>query len=70
MIILGMCISEGREGEVLELSQINDIKHGELPRDARNVIIIAVISFIIIIIVISIIIISIIMVNSSSPKSQ
>ena len=36
-------ISEGREGEVLELSQINDIKRGELPRDTRKDIIIIII---------------------------
>jgi hypothetical protein len=60
MLILGVYISEGREGEVLELSQINDIKRGELPRDARNVI--TVISIIIIIIIV--------IMPSSSPSLE
>jgi hypothetical protein len=76
---LGVYISEGREGEVLELSQINDIKRGELPRDARNVItvkrfiiiiIIDVCVFIIVIIIIIIIINFICSSSSSSPTSS
>jgi hypothetical protein len=76
MLILGVYISEGREGEVLELSQINDIKRGELPRDARNVItvisiiIIIIIVFCVFIIVITIIIIIINFTCSSSSISS